>query len=61
MIGHIYRYPEPNNHNQFTLKSVSGFVYEFECGHKVMDTVFVDFIDITPTLNFTLLDILTWQ
>ena len=40
MIGAVYKYP---NHQQtFKLKAIEGFVYIFECGHRITDNVFKD-------------------
>jgi hypothetical protein len=45
MIGAKYKYP--NSSDVFVLKKINGFIYEFECGHKVTDFVFEDLIQIT--------------
>jgi hypothetical protein len=44
MIGRKYRYP--NSKRVFTLVAIEGYVYIFKCGHRVMDSVFMDLIDI---------------
>lgn len=45
MIGAKFKYPKCED--VFTLKSINGFIYTFECGHQVTDCVFEDLIQIT--------------
>ncbi len=47
MIGAKYRYPEPNNKQEFTLHRIVGCIYWFDCGHWVTDLVFEDMIQLT--------------
>lgn len=43
-IGEFYRYPESKQ--LLKLKKVEGFIFIFDCGHRVTDCVFVDLIRI---------------
>ena len=43
-IGEKYKYP--NSNSNFTLESVSGFIFRFTCGHWCTDSVFEDLIRV---------------
>lgn len=49
-IRNKYKYPEPNNDRIFELSEVNGFVFIFKCGHRVMDSVFEDLVDVKTGL-----------
>ena len=48
-IGSVYRYPESNK--RFVLKSVSGWIFRFECGHWCTDTVFSYLINVKTGIS----------
>ena len=47
MIGSKFKYPEPKNDRIFTLVKIDGYIYRFECGHWVTDSVFVDLVQVS--------------
>lgn len=48
-IGDEYHYP--NKKKRFKLIYVDDFIYQFECGHKITDTVFIDLIHVKSKLK----------
>ncbi len=42
-IGNLYNYPMKKQH--FKLSKVNGYMFIFDCGHRVTDNVFFDLID----------------
>lgn len=43
-IGEYYKYPDSSK--RYKLICVTGFLFEFECGHWCTDTIFVDLIRV---------------
>lgn len=52
-INHWYKYP--TGKKRFKLQRVDVFIFIFECGHRVTDTVFMDLIPISNQLQLPLL------
>ena len=46
MIGQYYKYQ--NTKQKFKLIDIVGFMYIFECGHRVTDNVFIDMVRCNP-------------
>jgi hypothetical protein len=48
VIGELYKYPKGGK--SYKLISITGFVYRFDCGHWVTDSVFGDLIRVKTGL-----------
>lgn len=49
MIGATYKYP--GTRRRFKLVRIVGFMYYFECGHAVTDTVFEDLVCVDSQIK----------
>lgn len=49
MIGESYHYPQSKK--VFKLKSIEGYIYIFECGHRCTDKVFPDLINVRTKIQ----------
>ena len=45
IIGRSYKY-HGSRHTTFIVKSIEGYMVQFECGHRVTDSVFMDLWDV---------------
>lgn len=49
VIGRSYRYPREKK--EFQLTKVDGYMYYFDGGHSVTDSVFMDMIDCSTEIQ----------
>ena len=52
MIGQSYTYPGKSK--EFILSAIDGWIYIFQCGHRVTDNVFADMKQIQKYNQLTL-------
>lgn len=49
MIGAVYIYP--GTRRRYKLVKIEGFMYYFECGHAVTDSVFEDLVCVDAQIK----------